>query len=343
MSSGLFGIVSNGPENRAESLLKKMVESLLCSKRKTSCVHREKGFTWTGFDGESLKWVSDRSIVLALYGIVYDLDSFNDQFEDSERPCHDPSKKLLQLYLREGPESLCGLNGHYVIMIWENDIGKLTLINDRCGFKRFYYCKLPDRLIFASEYKAICVDPDFSNKIDEQALADLMYLGFILKDRTLFEDIKLLPAATVLTYSKGRLSMRKYWDYQFFQPDENKLSEDEYISLFASKLQKAVNKRIARHRKIILPISGGLDSRTMAGMLLKSGFEGSVRTFSHGHGHCYDVRFGGRIAKRLDFKHTFLPFSGDYLEKYSVKYVQLTEGNMSLFSCLYDDMPRLFK
>lgn len=332
MTSGLIGILSNSPEKGAESLLKKMGESLLYSKGPTTCVHREKGFTWAGFGSKSLKWASAGSVVLALYGTVYDLDSLNRRSKDSDMQCHEPSKKLLQLYLQKGPKSLCGLNGHYVIMIWEKEFEKLTLINDRCGFKRFYYCQLPDRLIFASEYKAICAIPDFSDRLNEQALADLMYLGFILKDRTLFQDIQLLPAASILTYNQGRLSIEKYWDYQFFQPGESILSEEEYMWLFAKKLQEAVNRRISGQKKIILPISGGLDSRTMVGMLWKSGFKGTVQAFSHGHRHCYDVRFGRKIAKRLGFNHTFLPFSADYLAKYANKLVRVTEGNISCFA-----------
>lgn len=332
MPSSLIGLVSNGPQQTYESPFNRIAGSLMGSKSQSTWVHRENGFTCYASGSESIACSPDHSLLLALYGTVYGLDALNCQSKDSDMQCHEPSKKLLQLYLREGSEGLCGLNGHYVIMIWEKEFEKLTLINDRCGFKRFYYCQLPDSLVFASEYKAICVVPDFSNRLNEQALADLMYLGFILKDRTLFENINLLPAASVLTYCHGRLSTEKYWDYQFFQTGESILSEEEYMWLFAKKLQEAVNRRISGQKKIILPISGGLDSRTMAGMLWKSGFKGTVQAFSHGHRHCYDVKFGRKIAKRLGFNHTFLPFSGDYLAKYANKLVRLTEGNISCFA-----------
>ncbi len=276
-------------------------------------------------------YYEDSSLALGFLGTIYNESLNNNLSSKSIRLAH----ILADIYNKKGAETLCNLNGHYLIAVNDKIKNKFYLINDRYGFKKCYYWLNNNKLIFSSNYKHICNHPDFKGHIDEQSLADFLYLGFVLEDRTFFKEIKLLPAASVLTLKNGTLSINKYWDYSFHQRSRQQNSEAEYLEEFYQKFQKAVERRIRSKSDLILPISGGLDSRTIAGMISRAGFSGKVHTFSYGHNYCYDVVYGKKIAKALGYQHTFLPISTDYLARYAEKFVSLTGGTIN---CLNSHM-----
>ncbi len=262
---------------------------------------------------------------------LFDDDSFSLGFSGEVYGMSDnnvTASFFANIYKSEGIKSLCNLNGLYLIAIYDKRLNTFYLINDRYGFKKCYYWLNNDELIFNRDYKHICNHPDFRGHIDEDALADFLYLGFVLEDRTFFREIKLLPAASILTFEKGNISIEKYWDYSFYRQSKQDRTEADYLKEFYQKLLSAVDKRIKGRTDLILPLSGGLDSRTLAGMVSKARFGGKVRALSYGHDYCYDVVYGKKIANALRYPHTFLPVSTDYLTRYAEKFVSLTDGTI---------------
>lgn len=154
-------------------------------------------------------------------------------------------------------------------------------------------------------YKAIIWHEDFPKKIDHQGLADFMALGYSTEDRTFFENIKLLPPASVATFrSDGTLSIQKYWDYSFHSEDAPLWTEEDYVDQFAKMLARATQRQIDSNKSIGLPVSGSFDSRTLAGILDKLHFKGELRPFSFGHPYAFDVVYGRKIAKDVGYKHS---------------------------------------
>lgn len=242
---------------------------------------------------------------------------------------------LADIYKSHGTGGLCNLNGNYVIAVSDKTSNKIYLINDRYGFKKCYYWQNKNKLIFSQDYSSICNHPEFKGEEDEQSLADFLYLGFVLDDRTFHQEVKLLPAGSILSFETGQLSIEKYWDYSFSPADNKHADEEEYLEEFLKRLQGSLNKRINGRKEIILPLSGGLDSRAIAGMISEYGYDGTVESFSYGNKHCYDVVYGEKIARTLGYNHTFLPINTDYLARYAEKFVALTDGTID---CLNSHM-----
>jgi hypothetical protein len=270
--------------------------------------------------------IEEDSYILGFTGQIYDQEVLTERISDDVKQPIDLPNLLLKIFKRYGPEGLSGLNGLYVVIIWDKESRKLHIVNDRYGFRKLYYWSSHDKFVFASEYKAISWFPDFSKKIDEFAFANLMSFGYVLDDRTLFENIKLLPPASIAVVQDAAFSIKKYWDYSFYEEGEARLSEDEYIDGFAEKLTNAVKKRVQGVDRLAIPLSGGLDSRTMAAVLHKLNMVDYVKAYSHGHRHCYDVRFGKQIAKKLGFAHETIEIKPDFIEKYSKSFQYLSEG-----------------
>lgn len=324
--SGIAGVISPTNSEDVEICIQTMTHLMMHKGRYKVQKSIMPGIGIAHISLNDQKTISARDgILLAVTGEIFDQDMLRTRLLESG--CRDTFRNisdiLLGLYLQFGVESLCGLNGLYIISIWDDDSKRLTIINDRYGFKKLYYWLSKDRFMFASEYKSLTWHPQFNMKISEVALSDFLSVNYLLDDRTFFNDIKLLPPARIMTYQEGRITFHRYWDYEFYGDGKTK-SEEYYIDEYALRVKEAVRKRCKEN--MCLPVTGGFDSRVLAAMAGQYLKFSKVITCTVGHKHCYDVRFGRNIAKSLGYKHTFISIDPGYIEAYADTGIWRLEG-----------------
>ncbi len=83
---------------------------------------------------------------------------------------HTDTEVLVHLYEEYGKEFLSLLNGQFAFAIWDTVRKELFLARDRVGIRPLFYYQSAQKLIFASEIKAIFTDPSVPREIDPQAL-----------------------------------------------------------------------------------------------------------------------------------------------------------------------------
>lgn len=158
---------------------------------------------------------------------------------------------------------------------------------------------IPSKPIFLGEktnldYKAICV---------------YTALGFFLEDDTFFESQKaLLPAHNYVLDENKIASKEAYfkWNYNPIERSFDKVV-DEFSQLFETIIQDQV-----QDKRVILPLSGGLDSRTQAVALhhLKKDVTSYSYSFQNG---LNESDYGKKIAKTCDFPFSDLTIPNGYL------------------------------
>src|ERR1700733_8925825 len=116
---------------------------------------------------------------------------------------------LLRLLATEGAACLSRLVGMFAFASWDSRSKSLLLVRDRLGIKPLYYRLLPDGIAFASELKALMLlgTPD----IDQSAVRDFLFHGYIPAPKSIYRGIAKLPAGHMLTWSRGRISVERYW------------------------------------------------------------------------------------------------------------------------------------
>jgi asparagine synthetase B (glutamine-hydrolysing) len=242
---------------------------------------------------------------------------------------------LLESYLRIGIESLQGLNGLYGIVIWDDREKSFYALTDRGGFTWIYYWHGPDGLVFGSKCRAILSHSRYRKEMDKEGLINFLGAGYCFGDRTLFQGIKLIPQGSRLEYRDGKLELRKYWDYSVRHVEG---SMEEYAERFFSLLNESFQRCVKGVSKVFIPLSGGLDSRTMAGLAASNGLE--IHSCTAGHPRFRDFRYGKRLGEKISTHNTVLPIGNDYIKKYGASGVERTEGAvvMSIFylSRLYE-------
>src|SRR5439155_25240891 len=157
----------------------------------------------------------DRTWLAVLEGEVLDYERHRHALEvTGQRFAGDSHAELLIHGFRaQGPAFFGGLHGKFAAALWDATSRRLVLVNDRFGMKPLYYARRPGRLVFASEIKALLADPAVSRQTNLRGLAQFFTFGQLLGEDTLFEGVRLLPAAGLLAYDadSGHLTLDRYW------------------------------------------------------------------------------------------------------------------------------------
>ena len=174
---------------------------------------------------------------------------------------------LLQAYDEWGEASFARLNGDFAFALWDREAGRLTCVRDRLGVKPLYYTTAAGRFRFASEIKALLLDPAVPRKPNEERLADFLARGLIdHTSQTLFDGIEQLAPGSVLVVTSAGAERPRRW-YTAHPAPRSKASVAESVrELFVD----AVRLRLRSDVPVGTALSGGIDSgsvMTVAAML----------------------------------------------------------------------------
>src|SRR5262249_46577251 len=109
------------------------------------------------------------------------------------------TETIVHLYEDEGERLVERLRGMFTFALWDRPRRRLLLARDRLGIKPLYLYRDGEKLLFASELKAILAHPGVRREIDPAALDDYLAYGMVPGTRSIFRGVeKLLPAHTLL-------------------------------------------------------------------------------------------------------------------------------------------------
>src|ERR1700684_1519702 len=113
------------------------------------------------------------------------------------------------VHLYEDDQSFpAGLNGRFHGLLADRNRGTSVLFNDRYGMHRIYYHQSKDVFYFAAEGTAyLAVRPEL-RRMDSRGLGEFVSCGAVLENRTLFEDIHVLPPASAWVFRNGLLQKK---------------------------------------------------------------------------------------------------------------------------------------
>src|SRR5690606_17737237 len=98
-------------------------------------------------------------------------------------------------YERWGIEVVNKLKGMFAFAILDEQKQKLFLVRDRFGIKPLYYFLQNDKLIFASDLKAIIASCEVKKEMDISAITDYFVYRYIPSPKTIWKNVRKLPPA----------------------------------------------------------------------------------------------------------------------------------------------------
>lgn len=227
-------------------------------------ISNEDGSVWIVFNGEIYNFVDLRRR----------LDGAGHTFRTAS-----DTETIVHLYEDEGTDCFRHLRGMFALAIWDANRRRLVLARDRLGKKPLVYRVEPDRLLFASELKALLEVPEVPRDIEPAALDEYLTYQYVPHPNTIFRGIQKLPPASYAVFEDGRLSVRRYWEPDFNREIDRPACD--YAEELRHELTAAVKMRLQSEVPLGAFLSGGVDSSIVVA-LMKQLTDQPVKTFSIG-------------------------------------------------------------
>src|SRR5579863_9328016 len=189
------------------------------------------------------------------------------------------TETIIHAYEEYGVDCIARLHGMFGLAIWDNRQQRLLLARDRAGKKPLYYTRVGDDLLFASEIKALLLDPRVQRKVDLQSLADFLSVRYVPGPATLFANILKVQPGHWLLCEHGTIRTECYWDFAFTETEH--LPEAEYMRGIRQHIHRAVEERMMADVPLGTFLSGGVDSSIITGVMSQLTHQ-PVKTFAVG-------------------------------------------------------------
>ncbi|MFP2895584.1 asparagine synthase (glutamine-hydrolyzing) [Corallococcus sp. 4LFB] len=265
------------------------------------------------FAGGAQPMSGEGGLTLVFNGELYNHEQVRRGLEREGQPfrTRGDTEVLLHALERRGLACLEDLEGMFAFAVSDGE--RLTLARDAFGIKPLYYALVDGgrRLLFASELKALLVDPALPRELDRAALFEWATFRFLLGERTLFKSVRQVPPGGTLEVSlrpDGMLELRA-GHHSAPRPLTLPTREEERVALLVERLTSSVRQQHVADHPVGLFLSGGVDSSVLSALLAREGVQ-RLHTFSLADdAEHLDLDVSRRLAERLGTTHHEYVFS----------------------------------
>ena len=231
----------------------------------TQPISNEDGSLWITFNGEIFNYIELKEELIKK-GHVFSTRT------DTE--------VIVHLYEELGAKCLEKMNGQFALAIWDARKKELFLARDRVGIRPLFYTATGGKLLFASEIKALFMDPAVSREIDPEALCQAFTFWSTLSPHTVFKGVHELPPGHYMTVRNGQITRKAFWTLPVYPPEDHwKGSFEEATEALKALLIDASRLRLRADVPVGAYLSGGLDSSLITAIISRR-FNNRLKTFS---------------------------------------------------------------
>lgn len=267
-------------------------------------IHNEDKTLWIVFNGEIFNYPEIREFLIERGHKFYTTSD---------------TEVILHLYEEKKEKCLDDLNGQFAFVIWNSVTKEFLAARDRVGILPFFYKTENEKLLFASEAKAIIEISDSQISFDPIGLDQIFTFWTNLPGKTAFKDINELAPGHYIKFSpiKG-ISVNRYWSLPY---NKNLLSEEKSIPEFTSDISDLMKDSIRIRLRADVPVgsylSGGLDSSGITAFV-KNYFNNELRTFgiTFQEESFDESEFQNLMIKHLNTNHSEVHATNEDIGKY---------------------------
>ena len=213
--------------------------------------------------------------------------------------------------LKQWISSLEQLNGFYAFVRREQN--QTIIVVDQIRSIPIFYGQ-SNQVLFISDDADWVRQQVGDLELDPFASAEFQLTGYVLGNDTLFSNVKQLLAGQILIaeHHADTCNISLHSHYRFCHdgkadPDRHHLEQrfnDVLIATFTRLIDYAAG------RQIVVPLSGGYDSRLIASTLKQLNYDNTL-AFSYGVKGNKDSTYSRQVAQALGIKWLFIEYTGD--------------------------------
>ena len=265
----------------------------------------------------------DGQVVIVYNGELYNFREERLQLEKrgySFRSTSD-TEVALRMYEHYGDDFLLRMRGMFALAIYDKRRGRgrerLLLARDQMGIKPLLYGRVKNRLVFASEIKALLASGLVAREVDPIALRQLLMYGAVRQPNTIVRGVRmLLPAHRLVLEMGGTERVERYWSLGVDRRAGLRTQPyPEQIEEIAGLLEESVRLQMVSDVPLGAFLSGGVDSSLLVALMAREMSGRRVRTFSVGFeaegGDIDETDDAERTARFIGTDHTRVVVRGE--------------------------------
>jgi asparagine synthase (glutamine-hydrolysing) len=338
---GLFGIISKVADDKFRDNLELMQDSMLHeSFYSTGIYHNEQvGLYagWTCHEGsfcDCMPIVNEtKDKVMLFFGEDYtELETLRKLRGKNHIFNKSNASYLIHMFEEDENETLLQLNGWFNGLIIDTKEKKILLFNDRYGMQRIYYYEDKYAFYFSAEAKSLLkVCPEL-RQIDMRGLGELICCNTVLNQRSLYENVFLLPAASKWIFKNGQKTQEQYHHPRLLE-NQPLLEKEFYYNKLQEVLVKILPRYFRSEQSIGISLTGGLDTRIIMSYLQNKAGKYPCYTFGSIYRDCNDVKVAKKVAEACNQKHQSIELGNEFLydfAKYAEKTIYVSDGYLDI-------------
>jgi hypothetical protein len=159
--------------------------------------------------------------------------------------------------------------GEFSVASWMPGIKTLLMATDGEGQRPAFWSKTDQGFAASSRFQAMMIVPDISKEPDLKRIISSLSMNYgpPEKNGTFLLQVKFLRLGHELFWKRDILKIRRWWKFPSYLPDWKPKNEQEATEIFRFTLRQSIRERLRNHKKVVVSLTGGLDSTPIAAEL----------------------------------------------------------------------------
>jgi asparagine synthase (glutamine-hydrolysing) len=252
---------------------------------------------------------ADKTAWIVFNGEIYNFRELRAELEarGSVFNTSSDTEVILEAYRTWGDACVERLRGMFAFALWDRERRRLLLARDRLGKKPLFYWQRDGLLLFASEPKALLAHGAIGRTVDWEALRHYLAFGYTPAVRSIFAEIRKVPAGHIAALAEGRLTLARYWALPPGSGVPGALrTPADAAALVREALREAVRVRLESDVPLGVFLSGGIDSSAIVASMREVTSQ-RIATFTVGFGQAApsfdELPYARQVAQRFGTDH----------------------------------------
>lgn len=260
-------------------------------------------------------WSADKRYVIVFNGEIFNFQELKQQLTQQGIVfyTYSDTEVLLHLLILYQEKALSKLNGFFAFAFYDTYTQTLMLARDRFGVKPLWIYQDKDKILFASELKALMA-LDIPKELNTKDLWAYFQLNYFPPNSSILKGCSKFKAGyyAQIHFSANTIEQKPYYtipeqDYTYIHVSEQDYAQQQ--KQLYHLLDDAVQKRLIADVPLGVFLSGGIDSSVVTALAAKH--QKQLLTFSIGFDNpVYDeTEYALAVAKKCGTEHTVFKVS----------------------------------
>lgn len=247
----------------------------------------------------------DENYVLVYNGEIYNYKELRAKYKFNCKTSSD-TEVVFEGLKQFGAAFIKELNGMFAFAFYNKKENKLLIARDRIGIKPLYYTEKDGELAFSSELKGLKKVQQLLGgfSVNHDAINSFLYLGYIPKPLTIYNEVSKFPPGTYATYKDGAFKLISYWKLDEQIKGETLNDEASVKKELKSLVESSVELRLQSDVPFGTFLSGGIDS-SLVSAVAQNIHSKKINTFSIGSENVEynEAQFAKSVADNIKSDH----------------------------------------